>query len=289
MAAYDGNGNYVRSYSWVQDASNGIAITASRFDTEMNGEAAALSICVTRDGQGRMAADFLPGSTLSYNLGSAARSWLNMTAQSVTTLSGAVGPPAAGTAWTVTAVAGSYATLIIGANSSGNSYGLIIQAGFTSADAALAVENHAGTGLFVVYGDGGATVGAPTGGTQGLGSINAQTLFTNGNPVYAGIPQNLQAVSYVTVLADANKHIAVSTNSKTVTIAANASVAYPIGTAITVLAEPGVTGTQIAINSDTLTWAQGGGTGTRSLAAAGVATLLKYAATAWIISGTGLT
>src|ERR1700686_74832 len=101
MAAYDGNGNYIRSYSWVQDASNGIAITASRFDTEMNGEAAALSICVTRDGQGKMAADFLPGSTLSYNLGSAARSWLNMTAQSVTTLSGTVGPPASGISWTV--------------------------------------------------------------------------------------------------------------------------------------------------------------------------------------------
>lgn len=55
--AFDGSGNYVRNYNWTQDAANAIPITASRFDTEHNGFAAALSICVTRDGQGKPTSD----------------------------------------------------------------------------------------------------------------------------------------------------------------------------------------------------------------------------------------
>jgi hypothetical protein len=54
MAAFDGNGNYVRSYNWVNDKDNGIDITASRMDTEFDGIAAALTNCVTRDGQGKL-------------------------------------------------------------------------------------------------------------------------------------------------------------------------------------------------------------------------------------------
>jgi len=54
---FDGNGNYVRYYNWTQDAANGVPITASRFDTEHNGFATALSNCITRDGQGKPIAD----------------------------------------------------------------------------------------------------------------------------------------------------------------------------------------------------------------------------------------
>lgn len=52
MGAFNGTGTFVRSYSWVSDASNGINITASRFDTEDDGFASGLSNCITRDGQG---------------------------------------------------------------------------------------------------------------------------------------------------------------------------------------------------------------------------------------------
>jgi len=73
--AFDGNGNYVRLYSWVTDKTNGIDITSSRVDAEDNGFAAALSLCVTRDGQGKMAANFLPLVSSAYSLGSALLPW----------------------------------------------------------------------------------------------------------------------------------------------------------------------------------------------------------------------
>jgi len=106
----------------------------------------------------------------------------------------------------------------------------------------------------------------------------------NGNPIYAGIPQNNQTSNYTTVLSDANKHIQ-STNN--VTIAANSSVAYPIGTAITFV-NSGGSAISIAINSDTMYLSPGGSTGTRTLATYGIATALKTGSTTWRISGTGL-
>jgi hypothetical protein len=57
MSGFDGSGQFIRSYSWVQDAANSIPITASRFDTEHNGFAAGLSNCITRDGQGKPSAN----------------------------------------------------------------------------------------------------------------------------------------------------------------------------------------------------------------------------------------
>ncbi|MBW8837881.1 MAG: hypothetical protein JF605_23335, partial [Burkholderia sp.] len=48
---FNGSGQFIRSFSWATDASNGVAITASRMDTEDNGFATGLSNCVTRDGQ----------------------------------------------------------------------------------------------------------------------------------------------------------------------------------------------------------------------------------------------
>lgn len=75
MGAFNGSGVFVRSYSWTNDAANNIDITASRSDTEDDGFAAGLTLCVTRDGQGRMAFDFLPSSTNAYGLGSLAFPW----------------------------------------------------------------------------------------------------------------------------------------------------------------------------------------------------------------------
>jgi hypothetical protein len=106
---------------------------------------------------------------------------------------------------------------------------------------------------------------------------------------YLNIPQNSQSTAYTTVIADRGKHIlhpAADNNARTFTLAANASVAYPIGTAITFINEINVV--TIAINSDTLTWAEDGSTGSRSLAANGMATAIKITSTKWVISGTGL-
>lgn len=104
---------------------------------------------------------------------------------------------------------------------------------------------------------------------------------------YLGIPQNSQAANYTTVINDSGKHIYVTTTS-TVTIDSNANVAYPIGTTIGFIADTGVTVT-IAITSDTMYLAGTGTTGSRTLAAYGMATAIKVTATTWFISGNGLT
>jgi len=104
------------------------------------------------------------------------------------------------------------------------------------------------------------------------------------------IPQNSKSAAYTTVLSDAGKHIyhpSSDDNPRTFTIDSNANVAYPVGTAITFVNE--VNTVTIAITSDTLTLAGAGTTGSRTLAANGIATALKVASTKWVINGAGLT
>lgn len=101
--------------------------------------------------------------------------------------------------------------------------------------------------------------------------------------------QNSQSANYTLVLADATKHILHPTadnNARTFTIPANGSVAYPIGTAITFVNK--INTVTIAITTDTLTLAGSGTTGSRTLAANGMATALKITSTEWMISGVGL-
>lgn len=103
------------------------------------------------------------------------------------------------------------------------------------------------------------------------------------------IPQNSQSANYTGVLADQGKHLfhpSGDDNPRTFTIPANSSVAYPVGTAITFVNKINVL--TIAITTDTLTWAEDSTTGSRTLAANGVATALKITSTEWLISGTGL-
>jgi hypothetical protein len=106
---------------------------------------------------------------------------------------------------------------------------------------------------------------------------------------YMGVPQSSAATtgSYTIVAADAGEHI-YSTATRTITIPANASVAFPVGTAISFVAATGATVT-IAITSDTLLLAGAGTTGSRTLAPFGMATAIKITSTSWIISGNGLT
>lgn len=75
MGGFNGSGTYQRYYNWAQDAANSIDITASRVDTEDSGFATGLTNCVTRDGQGVMAADFLPNVAGTLNLGTVAVPW----------------------------------------------------------------------------------------------------------------------------------------------------------------------------------------------------------------------
>jgi hypothetical protein len=103
-----------------------------------------------------------------------------------------------------------------------------------------------------------------------------------------GVPQSSAATTgaYTIVAGDAGEHI-YSTATRTITIPADASVAFPVGTAITFVAASGATVT-ISITSDTLLFAGAGTTGSRTLSPFGMATAVKITSTSWIISGNGL-
>lgn len=105
---------------------------------------------------------------------------------------------------------------------------------------------------------------------------------------YRNIPQNLQPATYTCALTDDGKHIYLTgaAGNNTATIPANATVAFPIGAAITFVA--GASQAIIAITTDVMRLAGVGTTGTRTLAAYGVATAIKISATEWRISGAGL-
>lgn len=105
----------------------------------------------------------------------------------------------------------------------------------------------------------------------------------------SNIRQNQQDANYTLVLTDAEKHIYhTSGSAHTWTIPANASVAYPVGTAITFVND-GAGVVTIAITSDTLVQAGTGSTGSRTLAQYGLVTAIKVTTTRWFISGSGLT
>lgn len=117
-------------------------------------------------------------------------------------------------------------------------------------------------------------------------TINGYTLG------YRDIPQNSQSAAYTFSLSDAGKHLlhpSADTTARTFTIPANAGVAFPVGTAITIVNQNAAGVLTIAITSDTLRLAGTATTGSRTLAANGMATLLKISATEWFISGIGLT
>lgn len=169
---------------------------------------------------------------------------------------------------------------------------IAVQYGGTGATTLTGIVKGNGTSAFTA-----ATAGtdylAPGGalGTPASGTLSNCTVDGTNYVGYRNIPQNSQNVAYTLVLGDAGKHIlhpTADTTARTFTIPANASVAYPIGTALTFINQSGAGVLTIAITTDTMRLAGAGTTGSRTLAANGIATAIKIAATEWIISGTGL-
>lgn len=84
-------------------------------------------------------------------------------------------------------------------------------------------------------------------------------------------------------------HPSTDATARTFTIPANSSVAFPVGTALTFVNQNAAGSLTIAITSDTMRLAGSGATGSRTLAANGIATALKISTTEWIINGANLT
>jgi hypothetical protein len=135
------------------------------------------------------------------------------------------------------------------------------------------------------------TLSGTDGSTLAVGSGGTLTGSSSSAIFYDTIPQNSQSAAYTLVLSDAEKHIyhpSADTTARIWTIPANSSVAYPIGTAITFINDTSAGALSIAITTDTLVLMGAGSTGTRTLAASGIATAVKVTSTRWIISGTNL-
>lgn len=123
-----------------------------------------------------------------------------------------------------------------------------------------------------------------------ISRASAGVIAVEGVNLTPHVPISSKSAAYTTVLGDANTaiyHPSTDNNPRTFTIDSNANVAYTVGTCLTFVNE--INTVTIAIASDTLTMQGTGSTGSRSLAANGIATALKVASTKWVISGTGLT
>jgi len=122
-----------------------------------------------------------------------------------------------------------------------------------------------------------------TGNTIDAGTTISDTgTISAASPGFRGIPQLTATSARTLALADAGEHISITTGG--VVIPANGSVAFPIGTTVVVYNDSASTQT-ISITTDTLRQAGTTNTGTRTLAARGIATLLKIKATEWVATG----
>jgi hypothetical protein len=160
----------------------------------------------------------------------------------------------------------------------------------SSANLAAAVTGETGTGALVFATS--PTLVTPLLGTPTSGNLSNCTADGTDAVGFRTIPQVSQSAAYTLVLADSGDHIfhpSADTTARTWTIPANSSVAFPVGTAVTFINQNGAGVITIAITTDTMRLAGAGTTGSRTLAANGIATAIKITSTEWIISGTGLT
>lgn len=117
--------------------------------------------------------------------------------------------------------------------------------------------------------------------------VHSYALLTDSR--FVGPTQNGQC-TYGLLITDAGGQIYCNTaGTHTLTIPANASVAFVVVTKIEVANDCSAGAMTIVITTDTLVWFPSGGTGSRTLAACGLATLTKVGTTRWVITGTGLT
>jgi hypothetical protein len=185
-------------------------------------------------------------------------------------------------------VTGSSSTSGVGISGTWNTTGtpslILVDVTDTASDtASLLLDLRVGTVPMFTVGKGGALFAT---------SVNLTATQAADSVGTRGVPQNSQSDAYTLVIEDAGKHIlhpSADTTARTFTIPANGTVAFPVGTVVTFVNQDSAGAITIAITTDTMRLAGAGTTGSRTLAANGIATAIKLTSTEWIISGTGLT
>ena len=177
----------------------------------------------------------------------------------------------------------------------GASSGLVFTGGPVTSSGTIDVD--ATSALAVAYGGTGAQTAsggrtnlsaAKSGANTDITSLQDGTTIAAGGTIaadsigYRGLPQLTKTASYTLALTDAGKHISITTGG--IIIPANASIAFPIGTIVTIFNNSGSTQT-LSITTDTLRWAGTATTGSRTIAAYGLATVLKVDTAVWAASG----
>lgn len=119
----------------------------------------------------------------------------------------------------------------------------------------------------------------------------AATSTINGAVIgFRDVPVTISNANTTFALADAGKAFGKdNTTAYTYTIPANGTVAFPIGTVITVFNNNATSNITVAITTDTLRLAGTTTTGSRTIAPFALCTLFKVSSTVWMASGAGVT
>lgn len=152
---------------------------------------------------------------------------------------------------------------------------------------AYAFNGDADTGMWSPGAD---TIALSTGGVEraridgsgGITSSNRADAFG-----YKGLPLNQRTSAYTLVMSDMGKLVYTTAGAFAVTIPANSTTAFPIGTELILINEDAIKTVAPAAG---VTLVQGGtaASGTRTLAIGAVATLVKVGTDRWFISGAGV-
>lgn len=112
--------------------------------------------------------------------------------------------------------------------------------------------------------------------------VNASGSIYSDSVGFRGLPANARSAAYTLTLSDIGKLITNTTGGWA--IPSNATVAFPVGSAITLFnASPN--DQTVTITADTLRLGGNSATGTRTIPGYGVAALLKVNSVTWVISG----